>query len=165
MSAESDLFDDLLGLEDEFYQQGYEAGLADGEHAGIVEGKLFGIEKGYEKAVELGKLHGRAMIWQIRQSEGDGAEYPFLVEQLQTAKLPVNSRLTKNITTLLKLSDGQSVKHDNSDESVADFDDRIFKAQAKAKVIAAVIGEPIQLDTQSKEDSGIEESNGLNARK
>lgn len=166
-----DPFDELLGLEDNFYKEGYEAGLADGEYAGLVEGKTFGIEKGYEKALELGKLHGRGMVWQMRsqgapdasamKSQTDGSA---VVAQLSDSKLPKNSRLVKHVEALLTSTDGKSIATDNSDDAVTEFDERIAKAQAKAKVIAAIVGEPLAVEVSTSANTGIEESKGLNAR-
>ncbi|KAK5096516.1 hypothetical protein LTR70_001690 [Exophiala xenobiotica] len=167
----SDLFDELLGLEDNFYKEGYEAGLADGEYAGLVEGKTFGVEKGYEKALELGKLHGRGMVWQMRsQREPDGSatrsqtDGGAIVAQLRESRLPKNARLVKHVEALLSSTDEKSIATDNSDEAVTDFDERIAKAQAKAKVIAAIAGEPLAVEVSTGANTGIEESKGLNAR-
>ena len=60
---DEDPFDSLLGLEDEFYNEGYKLGEADGQRAGHIEGRLFGLEKGFEKYLEMGKLHGRSIVW------------------------------------------------------------------------------------------------------
>lgn len=169
-----DMFDELLGLEDNFYKEGYEAGLADGTYAGRVEGKLFGIEKGYEKALELGKLNGRAAVWQVRQqnSEGTSAESTsqalthssLVLEQLRLSRLPKNTRMTKHIDALLSIVSENSLAMDNSDASVTEFDDRISRAQAKAKVIAAIANELLRSDSAPQPSTGIEESKGLNAR-
>ena len=43
----------------------------------MIEGKLFGIEKGYEKFVQLGKLHGRSVVWASRM--------PRIKQQLEVA--------------------------------------------------------------------------------
>lgn len=61
--TEDDLFDGLLELEDTFYHEGYDVGVADGKRAGLVEGRIFGLEKGFEKYASMGRLHGKAMIW------------------------------------------------------------------------------------------------------
>ncbi|KAK5091469.1 NADH pyrophosphatase [Lithohypha guttulata] len=164
MSA--DLFDELLGLEDNFYQEGYDAGLADGEHAGVVEGKVFGVEKGYEKALEIGKLHGRALVWQARQNQ-DGANQSLrnsssnrhaIISRVCDSGLAKNSRLMKHIEALLLLTNGDSIATNNSDPAVTEFDDRLARAQAKAKVVAAIIGEPLQVETAAVAVGGIEES-------
>lgn len=170
MSA--DLFDELLGLEDKFYQEGYDAGLADGEHAGVVEGKVFGVERGYEKALELGKLHGRALVWQARQDQdradqslqNSSSNQHAIVNRVCNSGLAKNSRLIKHIEALILLTDGESIATNNSDSAVTEFDDRLARAQAKAKVVAAIIGEPLQVETTAIAGGGIEESKGLNAR-
>src|SRR5271156_4071878 len=53
---ESDPFDDLLSLEDRFYNEGFQLGTTDGVKAGRIEGRVFGLEKGFEKYVEMGIL-------------------------------------------------------------------------------------------------------------
>ncbi len=74
---DQDPFDQLLGLEDKFYDEGYQLGVADGSQAGLVEGRLFGLEKGFEKYIAMGQLHGRAAVWggrlQRLQNKSSGA--------------------------------------------------------------------------------------------
>ncbi|KAL2419933.1 hypothetical protein ABEF95_008761 [Exophiala dermatitidis] len=180
MSA--DPFDELLELENGYYQEGFDAGVADSTYAGMIEGKVFGIEKGYEKAIELGKLHGRALVWQARSSDSRGTvkhidEGP-KAKRLQKAMLETqsklsqnvqllastskNSRLRKHVEALHVASDGRTVARDNSDEAVTEFDDRIAKARAKAKVIANIVGEP--LNPTVGVNAGIEDATGLQAR-
>lgn len=170
-----DPFDGLLDLEQEFYQEGYDAGLADGEHAGLVEGKVFGIEKSYEKALELGRLRGRALVWQARSKKTTSAQSTSdsvpvstdtlrLLSHLENSSLPKNSRLGKHIDGLLSVTDTKSIAIDNSDEAVTEFDDRISKAQAKAKVIAAIVNEPLKPEAGTGMNVGIEDAEGLNAR-
>src|SRR5271163_3634496 len=80
---DDDVLDDLLSPEENFYRDGYELGQADGTHAGHVEGKLFGIEKGYEKALEMGRLAGRAAVWTIRAGKDQSSPHgrtPFVTD-------------------------------------------------------------------------------------
>lgn len=63
MAIESDPFDSLLGLENQFYNEGYDLGVSDGNRAGLIEGRSFGIVKGFEKYVSMGRLQGKAMVW------------------------------------------------------------------------------------------------------
>jgi mRNA export factor len=63
---ESDLLEDLLHVEEQFYQEGYALGLADGAQAGYAEGAVFAVEKSFEKLVELGKLYGKSLVWAQR---------------------------------------------------------------------------------------------------
>ncbi len=58
-----DPFDDLLELEEKFYEEGQRLGVEDGRRAGLIEGRFFGLEKGFEKYAAMGKLHGRSVVW------------------------------------------------------------------------------------------------------
>ena len=173
-----DLLGDLLELEDGFHKEGFEAGVADSAYAGMLEGKVFGIEKGYDKALELGKLNGRALVWQRRQqgtapyasdkpsqttSDDQPASSPTLGDALQAMDgLAKNARLVKHIESLIALSDTRNVPNDNSDESVSHVEDAISKSKAKAKMVALAAGEP--LDAGVGPVVGIEDSIGLSAR-
>ncbi|OAL17926.1 hypothetical protein AYO20_11788 [Fonsecaea nubica] len=170
----TDPFDDLLELENDYYKEGYDAGVADSTYAGMIEGKVFGIEKGYEKALELGKLHGRALIWRERSSlseeavQMDNAKSETLdslrlgevVNRL--SQLSDNTRFRRHIDGLYTSSDGSTVAKDNSDEAVTEFDDRVARAKAKAKVIANIVGE--SLNSTPASNVGIEDATGLQAR-
>ncbi|RYP29407.1 hypothetical protein DL767_006747 [Monosporascus sp. MG133] len=76
----SDIFDDVLNLEEQYYQEGYENGYRDGAEAGRIEGRSVGLKQGYEKFLEAGRLQGRALVWANRiprfrdpsSSSGDG---------------------------------------------------------------------------------------------
>lgn len=72
--TEDDPFDSLLGLEDHYYQEGYELGVKHGTQAGLIEGRLFGLEKGYEKYAAIGKLHGQSTVWAARLSSSQNSE-------------------------------------------------------------------------------------------
>lgn len=175
-----DPFDQLLELEDEYYNEGYEAGVSDSRYAGMIEGRTFGIEKGFEKALELGKSHGRATLWHSRlsitdradQTQGEqlpaiasamGTEATLLRDIIQTlGPIPSNARLQKHIETLLSTSDPTMVVKDNTDDAVTEFDDRLAKANAKLKVVANIAGELV--NPTSTGNTGIEDATGLNAR-
>ncbi|PGH17046.1 hypothetical protein AJ79_01430 [Helicocarpus griseus UAMH5409] len=64
--------------------------------------------------------------------------------------LPPNSRLEKHIATLLSLVDPLTLSTQNSEDAVADFDERLKKAASKAKVIERILGE--QNDSSSNRD-------------
>ncbi|KAL6253181.1 hypothetical protein RBB50_000903 [Rhinocladiella similis] len=177
----SDPFDEILELENDYYKEGYDAGVTDSRYAGMIEGKVFGIEKGYEKAIELGKLHGRALVWQSRLVQQPGADSTQPIpqhESLKAPRFPAAQKLDESVTALTHLShttrlrrhvdalqsvtDGTTVARDNSDEAVTEFDDRVTKASAKAKVIANIVGE--SLNPASSTKAGIEDATGLQAR-
>lgn len=166
--ATNDPFDDLLNLEEEFYSEGYEQGMADGDRAGRIEGRAFGIEKGFEKFIEAGRLHGKSIVWanrlpQARQqppaagAATSAASSSPLEEDQQT--LPALSsggaRLEKNIVTLHALVEPDTLSTDNTDDAVNDFDDRVKRAQGKARVIERHVGEDAGLATAAKDDGTV----------
>jgi hypothetical protein len=150
-------FDEILGLEEAFYSDGYKSGLDDGLKAGRVEGRKFGLEKGFEKYVDSAKLYGRSLIWANRTSKfqqldfekTSKAEYASLEqvhsEQLTTSlrlpSLPSNQRLVKHLQVLHALAESDSLSTENTEEAVSDFDDRYKRAQTKAKIIERMVGE------------------------
>ncbi|KAK3296751.1 uncharacterized protein B0H64DRAFT_456322 [Chaetomium fimeti] len=69
-----DPFDTLLTLEDQFYTEGYDQGMADGLVAGRAEGRQLGLERGFVKFAESGRLQGRAIVWASRAGMGMGRE-------------------------------------------------------------------------------------------
>jgi hypothetical protein len=156
MNREDDPFDSLLTLEDTLYTTAYSAGATDGARAGRVEGRIFGLEKGFEKFAALGELHGRSVVWGARALQPQPQAAPvkeavFAKEEAKTQasgqiqktlpKLPENARLLNNVTLLHSLTDPETFSTENTEEAVADFDDRFKRAGAKAKVIERIVGE------------------------
>lgn len=142
-SDANDAFDNLLNLEDKYYSEGYEQGVADGGRAGRIEGRAFGIEKGFEKFLEAGRLNARSIVWANRlPSHQQGT---LATGAPASERLPVLSgggaRLEKNIVTLHALVEPDTLSTENTDEAVNDFDDRVKRAQGKARVIERQIGE------------------------
>jgi hypothetical protein len=152
---QSNDFDEVLGLEEEFYNDGYQQGLADGTRAGRIEGRTFGLEKGFEKYVESGRLNGKGIIWanricqqrkEILPSESqstpkDLSDGTSVGGKLTLPLLPTNLRLTKHIKILYALAESESLSTENTEDAVSDFDDRLKRAQAKAKIVEKMAGE------------------------
>lgn len=157
---DEDPFDSVLGLEDRFYDEGYKLGEADGKRAGHVEGRLFGLERGFDKFVEMGRLHGRSIVWASRlprtekqDSRGTPVEHgqnkeevaSTLEQRLTTEallpRLPNNLRLEKHLRTFHALVELESLSTQNAEDEVAEFDDRLKRAVGKAKIIEKLIGE------------------------
>lgn len=113
----ADIFSPLLDLEDQYHSEGYNLGLADGAKAGRVEGRVFGLEKGFEKFVELGRLRGRALLWQAQVQESG------------------NERLKKHIDRLAALTDPNEFAIDNSEEAVEDIEERLRDARGKERIV------------------------------
>ena len=181
-----DPLDSLLGLEEDFYQEGYDLGTADGAHAGLIEGKLFGVEKGYEKALALGRLHGRAVVWQMRcieETEDNSAASRPSSRATSSAKdgnglsvtdlpkIKANPRLRKHMDGLATLTNSSAISPHNDDQAVAEFDERLARAHAKAKLITSIIGEKLNSEDEFERrgdgtttTSSIEDTDNMVAR-
>lgn len=185
----SDPFDDLLGLEDKFYDEGYQLGSTEGAKAGKIEGRVFGLEKGFEKYVEAGRLNGRSIVWAGRIPQEDMPDKAASAAEVQQGEphtansipegtsLPLltNPRTRKHIQVLYGLSEPASLSTDNTEDAVSDFDDRLKRAHAKVKILERLLGEDIslagigdnlghQVGGGSAADSSIEDVNILKAR-
>ena len=185
-----DPFDTILGLEDQFYQEGYALGVADGQHAGLIEGRAFGLEKGFEKFLAMGKAHGRAKVWAARLATASeevpasqalgpiaSAEEPAKANSSfgRAPRLLPNSRLEAHVRTLYALTEPGSLSTANTEDAVADYDDRMKRAEGKIKVIEKITGESgfldaaaTQVQSSSKQsgnvDGSIEDMSVLHAR-
>ena len=165
MTSNEDPFDSLLSLEDDFYKDGYDLGVSDGQKAGLVEGRFFGFEKGFEKYAAMGRLHGKATVWAGRlpksgsttvdsvtqgpkgadpdQSNDNGKDtHDHGGETSHVTPLSGNPRLEAHIRTLYALTEPSSLSTENTEEAVSEFDDRLKRAEGKVKVIEKLIGEP-----------------------
>ncbi|KIL96547.1 3-oxoacyl-(acyl-carrier-protein) reductase [Fusarium avenaceum] len=142
----SDPFEDVLNLEERFYSEGYQQGIKDGVQAGRIEGRSFGMQKGFEKFLESGRLASKAIVWANRMPPKDSASSAG--DACTLPALPRNARLEKNINTLYALVEPDTLSTENSDEAVQDFDDRVKRAQGKAKIIEKMAG------SAGKETSG-----------
>lgn len=143
-------FDCLFDLEETFYAEGYELGVKDGQRAGYDEGSIFAVEKAFDKFQRMGRLYGKGIIWAKRlpgdhgllhssklltENAGSGAD------RIQLPVLPANPRLKKHIAAFLALVDPLTLSMQNTEDAVAEFDDRLKKALAKAKIIEKILGE------------------------
>ena len=159
----NNLLESLLDLEEEFYQEGYDLGAADGAQAGYTEGSVFAVEKGFEKFLELGRLYGKALVWSQRladsqlsgKAESDGQNNGALESDHKQEELSLldpaickemssfssSSRLAKNIEILLELVDPASLPMVNTEEAVNDVDERMKGAAVKVKLIQRALGE------------------------
>ncbi|KAH7356625.1 hypothetical protein BKA65DRAFT_495097 [Rhexocercosporidium sp. MPI-PUGE-AT-0058] len=159
----SQTFDEVLGLEEQFYRDGFNQGREDGVKAGRIEGRTFGLEKGFEKYVESGRLYGKSIVWANRMphihnrvtdadniahtpqsqlsAESSDHQSPQRVQATNLNILPENQRLAKHVKVLHALAESESLSTENSEEAVSDFDDRLKRAQGKAKIIERIVGE------------------------
>lgn len=168
---ESDTFDEILGLEETFYDDGHRQGMTDGVQAGRIEGRTFGLEKGFEKYVESARLSGKALVWANRIPQlhrgHPGSQSTEPTSTTQTLPpLPDNQRLIKHLKVLHALAESESLSTENTEEAVSDFDDRFKRAQAKAKVIERLVGEAnVEMDGSGKKSKGNENIEDASIRK
>ena len=164
-------FGDLSRLEDSFYSDGFKLGLIDGTEVGLIEGRVFGLEKGFEKFMEMGRLHGKAIVWASRlppngqpqyttsggsplvgspEKNQDQVSLPTPQSDSSEAnissivKLPAladSNRLEKHIRTLYALSEPDSLSTRNNEDDVSEFDDRFKRAGVKAVMIGKLVNE------------------------
>ncbi len=125
-AAEAEPFSTLLSLESQYHAEGYNLGHSDGARAGRTEGRLFGLEKGFEKAVEMGKLNGRASIFKARLDTSEGSTSG-------------GERTVKHVTKLCELTDLTTLPTENDEESVAIFDERLRDAKAKMRLVGRLM--------------------------
>lgn len=152
-SPSDDPFDSLLTLEDTLYTTAYTSGVTVGSHTGRTEGRIFGLSNGFDKFAALGHLHGRSVVWGARigslqanssSSTTTQGSTPDSTSTPETKTLPLlkeSARLKNNTTLLHSLTDPLTFDTANTEEAVADFDDRVKRAGAKAKVIERIVGE------------------------
>ncbi|KAL1975626.1 hypothetical protein VTN31DRAFT_4018 [Thermomyces dupontii] len=186
--SNADPLEDLLNLEEKFYKEGYDLGVADGARAGYTEGSIFAVEKGYEKLLEMGKLYGRALVWTQRLNhsslpatatadgadktastenstgttavDGDGTIVdPVLLSQ-SMPRLPSSARLAKHIQTLLELVDPATLCLDNTEEAVNDVEERLKGAMLKARLIQRALGEATTDETSASGVSHSQQGDG-----
>ncbi|KAJ5740958.1 hypothetical protein N7493_000830 [Penicillium malachiteum] len=153
---DSNLLDSLLDLEEQFYHEGYQLGVADGAEAGYTEGSVFAVEKGFEKFVEMGRLYGKALVWAQRLADSKQDETSQVTPEVtqpdtlsldpsickEMPKIPAHSaRLARNLATLLELVDPASLDMSNTEDAVNDVDERLKGAAVKAKLIQRAMGE------------------------
>lgn len=150
---QEDPFDTLLSLESQYHAEGRALGISEGSLSGRIEGRVFGLEKSFEKFLELGKLGGRAAVWNARLPENatltstsGPASLEVGKEEPEAGKLGVlpgsgSERLVRHVKRMAELTDADDVSRENSEEGVQDFDDRLREARAKAVLVERLVGE------------------------
>lgn len=141
--ATDDVFEDVLNLEDRYYREGFDLGVADGSKSGRIEGRVFGLEKGFEKFVEMGRLNGKALVWEARlaNQSTDVENVSTISKDARLPPLAGTERLKKHVDRLAALTDPDGLSTENSEDAVSEFDDRLKDAKAKATLISRIVGE------------------------
>ncbi|KAK8165914.1 hypothetical protein BC567DRAFT_183341, partial [Phyllosticta citribraziliensis] len=150
---DADPFSHPQNLESTYYDEGFALGRADGARAGRIEGRVFGLEKGFEKFFAMGALAGRAGVWGARLGDDDEGAAASRMKKMEKGQeeeegkrqrlgaLPPRARLRTHVHALHALAEAASLETRNTEDGVADFDDRLRRAQAKLKVIEGLVGE------------------------
>jgi hypothetical protein len=160
---QEDPFDTLLSLESQYHAEGLALGIAEGTAAGRIEGRVFGLEKSFEKFIELGRLGGRATVWNARLPDQHRTSTYNAADDAEAGKLEVgkeeasrssvpsdvlgvlpgsgSERLVRHVKRLVELTDSDDVSRENSEDGVQDFDDRLREAKAKAVLVERLVGE------------------------
>ncbi|KAL2021782.1 hypothetical protein VTK56DRAFT_6556 [Thermocarpiscus australiensis] len=97
-------------------------------------------------ASELQRGIGRGGESMPEDGDGEGASEERKASAPAPARfelppLPANPRLGKHIATLYALAETESLSTENTDEAVDEFDDRLRRAQGRAKIIERMVGE------------------------
>lgn len=136
-----------------FYSEGHDLGAADAAPAGRLEGRIFGLEKGFEKFFAMACLQGQSLVLASRLPRSlhtvggdDIVNSKAQVPELVLPNLLNHARLKKHIEALYAFVETKSLSKENTEEAVAEFDDRFKRAEAKIKVIERIIGEKLSQD-------------------
>ncbi|KIJ07489.1 hypothetical protein PAXINDRAFT_102938 [Paxillus involutus ATCC 200175] len=140
--AETFDLEQLVHLEQTFYDAGYEDGFAHGCIHGLIEGRALGREKGFEIWEEIGFYEGFALTWQsIYEQRGDG-----------------DQRAVHHIRHLLDLI-GQFPTVNPSALSGGEVDISKLQRQIRSryKALCASLGVRPTLRASGADDAGVEE--------
>ncbi|CAI4035864.1 hypothetical protein SMKI_14G0730 [Saccharomyces mikatae IFO 1815] len=106
-------FDELLNLEEQYYQEGFCEGQNENIKQSFLEGKQYGLQVGFQRFVLLGQMEGMCDV-----IESYGLHNPILEKNIQT------------IRTSMK-----GIKMNNDDESVVEFEKKFVKLKNKFRTI------------------------------
>ncbi|ODQ80366.1 hypothetical protein BABINDRAFT_35836 [Babjeviella inositovora NRRL Y-12698] len=120
MSAEFD-FDQILNLEEGFYQQGFDEGQSESTKKQYIEGKEFGYQTAYQRFIIIGYVKGLLKT----------------IPQTHASLCSSNKALSLTLLQLTKLVG--EVRPDNSDVSVAIFETNIVKIRNKCRVLNGLL--------------------------
>ncbi|CCF58036.1 hypothetical protein KAFR_0D03880 [Kazachstania africana CBS 2517] len=106
-------FDELLNLEEQYYQEGFKEGQEQNLENNFLEGKQFGLQVGFQRFVLLGHMLG-------------------LCDFLESLNM-ASTNLTKNIATIRELIEG--IDMSNDEEEVENLEKTIVKLKNKFRTI------------------------------
>ncbi|EED20251.1 conserved hypothetical protein [Talaromyces stipitatus ATCC 10500] len=133
---DTDILDNILSLEEQFYKEGYDLGVIDGARAGYTEGSVFAVEKSFENS----STTTEGMNEDIPSKDEDENAINTDICNSMPALHP-GSRLAKNIQTLLGLVDPATLVLQNTEDAVSEIEERLKGALVKVKLIQRALGE------------------------
>ncbi|KZT38379.1 DUF1715-domain-containing protein [Sistotremastrum suecicum HHB10207 ss-3] len=140
--------DEIVNLEQRFYDAGHKDGFAHGRIHGLIEGRALGREKGFELWEEIGYYEGTANFWKtVKQSSSNDRESRALVHANQL--LHLISRFPRHNPTPSEepLSDGES-----SQDSALDISKSLAQIRSRYRAMCASLGvKPRLLSTDKVE--------------
>ncbi|KAI9060822.1 DUF1715-domain-containing protein [Trametes sanguinea] len=156
--------EELVNVEQTFFEEGYKDGFAHGRIHGSIEGRALGREKGFEMWEELGFYEGFAMMWKA------------IVESQATP----DERTTNHIRHLLELIAQFPRENPSATGGPSDLDiPKLFRQiRSRYKLLCATLGvrptlraadgssvSPERADGDSGESPAREGQNGQGARR
>lgn len=117
-----DLFDSLLNLEDEYYQEAFAEGFEVGRNHSIRDGKQFGYQIGFQRFAIVGAING--VLTMVKDQDAD----------------TMPEKKLKTLNELIQLSDSLGTHNSNSDDDVAYFEGNFKALTSKTKVLLSQLG-------------------------
>ncbi|SCU95838.1 LAFA_0G02608g1_1 [Lachancea sp. 'fantastica'] len=107
-----DCFDDVLNLEEQFYQEGYQEGRNENLAHNLIEGKQYGLQVGFQRFTLIGLIQGCCNLLKTQQ---------------------LNPSIDKNIDVVLGLI--SEIPHNNEEASVQIYERNLVKIKNKFRVL------------------------------
>ncbi|KAG7661620.1 uncharacterized protein J8A68_004889 [[Candida] subhashii] len=130
--------DEILNIEQRYYQQGYDDGVAQSTKEQLIEGEEYGYQTGFQRFLIIGYIQGLVEYWQKNiEKYANNKSFESHLQQLKD--------LVVDIPII------------NGDEEVAEFEKRVNKARNKLRVVATLAKESWKishLDELMKEVGG-----------
>ncbi|ODV80116.1 DUF1715-domain-containing protein [Suhomyces tanzawaensis NRRL Y-17324] len=122
--------DDILNLEEEYYQKGFEEGQSDASKEQLREGKEYGYQTGFQRYLIIGYIQGLVEVWE---------------KNLLSYELKM---LANHLVQLKTIIDDVPITNEASD--VEEFEKRVNKARNKVRVVCTTLKESWKLQGLDK---------------
>lgn len=123
-------FDEVLNLEEQFYQEGYQEGREANLRDNYLEGKQYGLQVGFQRYALLGQIRGICEVLESRTTD---------------------AALQKNVDAVKRIID--SVPTDNDDTNVAAYERSMVRLRNKFRLVLTLLRKQSQDARRSKTDA------------